>query len=185
MPEGVRVGFVGEDPAEASRLLSVRIGGVEIVNSYIPQGQAPDSEKFIYKLEWFARLRRYFDRHFFPEGSLVWVGDFNVAPEPIDVYDPEKLRGSVGFHPEEHGALAAVKSWGFVDVFRRHNPDEKAYTYWDYRMPNALKRGLGWRIDHIWATRPMADRATAAWIEPELRSLVRPSDHTVIVDEFE
>ena len=158
---------------------------MDIVNSYIPQGQAPDSEKFAYKLDWFARLCRYFERYYSPENALVWVGDFNVAPDPIDVYDPVKLQGSVGFHPEEHRALVRIKAWGFEDTYRRFHPLEKAYTFWDYRIPNAFKRGLGWRIDHIWATRSMTKRAVAAWIDSEPRSFERPSDHTFITAEFE
>jgi exodeoxyribonuclease-3 len=115
---------------------------------------------------------------------LVWVGDLNVAPEPADVYDPEKLRGSVGFHPEEHQALAQVMQWGFEDIYRRHNPHEKAYTFWDYRIPNAFKRGLGWRIDHVCATRCMAERSRRAWIDTDPRGRERPSDHTFVVAEF-
>ncbi len=183
-PETVRIGFAGEDPLEVSRLIAVRVDGVDIVNSYIPQGQAPDSEKFAYKLDWFARLRGYFEQFYSPEDALVWVGDFNVAPEPFDVYDPEKLQGSVGFHPEEHRALAQVKAWGFEDVYRYYYPREKAYTFWDYRVPNGFKRGLGWRIDHIWATRAMTGRAVSAWIDPEPRGFERPSDHTFIVADF-
>ncbi|MBW1690040.1 MAG: alpha/beta fold hydrolase [Deltaproteobacteria bacterium] len=116
--------------------------------------------------------------------SLVWAGDFNVAPEPIDVYDPEGLLGSIGYHPQEHKALAAVKSWGFVDVFRRHNPDKRDCSFWDYRIPQAFRRGLGWRVDHIWATECLADKSTGAWIDAGPRQLEKPSDHTFILAEF-
>jgi exodeoxyribonuclease III len=112
------------------------------------------------------------------------VGDFNVAPEPIDVYDPEKLNGSVGFHPKEHETLSNIKSWGFIDVYRKHNPDEKAFTFWDYRIRNAVKQSVGWRIDHIWATKSMAETSKRAWIDLAPRHLQKPSDHTVIVAEF-
>ena len=73
------------------------------------------------------------------------------------IYDPIALHGQVGFHPDEHRALWAVKTWGFIDVFRRHNALSGQYTFWDYRIRNAVKNGAGWRIDHIWATRPAAD----------------------------
>jgi len=115
---------------------------------------------------------------------VIWTGDFNVALDPIDVYDPQELLGSVGYHPEEHKALRQVMEWGFIDVYRMHKPDDKAFTFWDYRIPNAVKRGLGWRIDHIWATRSLAERSKAAWIDQQPRLWQRPSDHTFIVAEF-
>jgi exodeoxyribonuclease-3 len=151
----------------------------------VPQGYAPESDKFQYKLLWFERLRRFFDRYYSPESPLVWLGDFNVAPEPVDVYDPDRLLGRVGFHPDEHRALEAVKSWGFVDVFRRHDPGEKKYSFWDYRIPNAVDRGLGWRLDHIWASGSMAQVSTRAWIDMGPRMAPKPSDHTFVLAEFD
>lgn len=180
----VAVGFEDGGNDEQARLLVVEIDGLTVVNTYLPQGQDPNSEKFQYKLAWFDRLKAYFEKRCDPQGQVLWVGDFNVAPEPIDVYDPDKLAGSIGYHPAEHKALQAVMDWGFVDVYRQHNPDEQVYTFWDYRIPNAVKRGLGWRIDHICATRPLADRSTKAWIDVAPRLLTRPSDHTFIVAEF-
>lgn len=184
-PEDVRYGFGDDDAAEESRLITAVIQGVSIVNSYVPQGYAPDSDKFQYKIAWFERLRRFFDRFFERSSHLVWLGDFNVAPEPVDVYDPDRLRGRVCFHPEEHKALGAVKSWGFTDVFRKHDPREKKYSFWDYRVPNAVARGLGWRLDHIWASAAMAQVSTRAWIDVAPRLFPRPSDHTFVVAEFD
>jgi len=172
------------EPGEA-RLIAVMIKNIPVVNTYIPQGQAPDSEKFAYKLSWIRALKDYFNRHFSPEQPLLWVGDFNVAPEPIDVYDPKRLLGRVGFHPEEHLALQHVKDWGFRDVFRMHQPEGGQFTFWDYRVPKGLERNLGWRIDHIWATKPLADRSTKSWIDIEPRRREKPSDHTFILAEFE
>jgi exodeoxyribonuclease-3 len=182
-PEHISFGFHHKDSEEA-RLITAYIGDIPIVNTYVPQGTAPDSEQFHYKLQWFQDFRDYLSRHFEPTEPLLWTGDFNVAPEPIDVYDPEMLLGSIGYHPEEHEALAAVKSWGFVDVFRRHNPEQRAYTFWDYRIPRAFKRGLGWRVDHIWATQCLAEKSTGAWIDVGPRQLEKPSDHTFILAEF-
>jgi exodeoxyribonuclease-3 len=182
--EGPRFGL-DDGPADPSRLVLVRVRGVPIVNTYVPQGRATDDPMFEYKLAWFSRLRRYFERHFSPEEPLLWVGDFNVAPEPIDVHDPVRLAGEVGFHPDEHAALAAVKAWGFVDVFRKHEPGPRQYTFWDYRAKDGVARGKGWRVDHIWATAPLAERSTRAWIDREPRLAARPSDHTVLVAEFD
>jgi len=183
-PENISRGFGDVDTAEEPRLITATIHGIPIVNTYVPQGYAPDSEKFQYKLQWFGRLQDYFSKHFEPHTPLLWVGDFNVAPEPIDVFDPKKLAGSIGFHPNEHKALAAIKAWGFVDIFRLHESAGSMYTFWDYRIRNALQRGLGWRVDHIWATQPLADKSSRAWIDVKPRLSERPSDHTFVVAEF-
>jgi exodeoxyribonuclease-3 len=185
-PRQVDIGFSQPPGDEGTRLISADIAGIRIVNTYVPQGQDPASEKFQYKLGWFRRLRAWFEENFDPRGLLVWVGDINVAPTADDVYDPEGLAGSTGFHPEEHRALQNLMDWGVVDIYRRHHPDEKkAFTFWDYRIPNAAKRGLGWRIDHVFATAPMAERSTGIWIDKEARLRQRPSDHTFIVAEFD
>ena len=184
-PAKVSFGLGDGDVKEEPRIITAYIKNIPIVNTYVPQGTAPDSEKFLYKLDWFQRLRDYFSKTFQPSEPLLWVGDFNVAPDPIDVYDPEGLLGSIGFHPEEHKALSFVKEWGFVDVFRMHNPDGGAYTFWDYRIPYAVRRGLGWRVDHIWATQCLAEKAKRSWIDVAPRKLEKPSDHTFILAEFD
>ncbi|RYD03686.1 hypothetical protein N752_18225 [Desulforamulus aquiferis] len=157
------------EPDEA-RLIAAEIRGIPIVNTYIPQGQSPESDKFSYKIFWIKALKEYFDANFKPDEPLLWLGDFNVAPEPEDVHAPKRLLGRVGFHPTEHEALDYVKSWGFKDIFRLHHQSEGGhFTFWDYRVPKALDRNLGWRIDHIWATDPLAKRSTKAWIDIEPR----------------
>jgi len=183
--ELLRVGLDDDGPPDEARSILIRVLGIPLLNTYIPQGTAPDSERFQYKLEWFQRLRGFLARHFKPEEPLIWVGDFNVAPEARDVYDPEGLRGAIGFHPEEHRALEEVRQWGFVDVFRLHVAEGGHYTFWDYRVPNALARGMGWRVDHIWATEAAARRSQRAWVDLEPRRSERPSDRTPILAEFE
>ncbi|MCL6634182.1 MAG: exodeoxyribonuclease III [Peptococcaceae bacterium] len=183
--ENVRTG-IGDwaEPGEA-RLIEATIRGVPLVNTYVPQGRDPKSEMFAYKLKWIRAMRDYFGRRFSPGRPLLWAGDFNTAPEPIDVYDPKKLYGHIGYHPEEHKALQYVKEWGFVDVFRLHVQEGGHYTFWDYRVPNGLQRNMGWRVDHIWATQPLAERSRRAWIDVEPRRREKPSDHTFIVAEFD
>jgi exodeoxyribonuclease-3 len=172
------------DPDEA-RLARATMGNMTLVNTYVPQGRTTDSVQFQYKLEWLRRLRAFFDRHFTPQDMVLWVGDFNVAPHPIDVYDPHRLAKHVDFHPDARQALDEVKAWGFVDVFRHHHPEEPGqYTFWDYRVPGSLDRGMGWRVDHIWATRPLAEKSTSAWIDVDARRAERPSDHTLLTAQF-
>jgi exodeoxyribonuclease-3 len=181
-PQEVAFGLDGEDEA---RLIRAVIGGIPVVNTYVPQGRSPDSPHFQYKLEWLARLRALIERDYSPDEPLLWMGDFNVAPEPIDVHDPQRLKNHVDFHPQARAALEQVREWGFVDVFRRHHPDEPdQYSYWDYRARNPVERGIGWRVDHVWATEPLARKSTRAWIDVEARLAERPSDHTFLVAEF-
>lgn len=180
-----RFGLDDGGPADETRFLVAEVRGIPTVNTYVPQGRDPKDSMFVYKLAWFSRLRDYFERHFSPQEPLLWVGDLNVAPEPIDVHDPVRLLGHVGFHPQEHEAFAAVKAWGFVDIFRKHEPSAGQYTFWDYRVREGVTRRKGWRVDHILATPPLAEMSLKAWIDIEPRVAIRPSDHTVLVAEFD
>ena len=182
--ENVQYGF-DEEPKDEPRLIKAKINGINIVNTYVPQGYLPDSQKFDYKLKWFERLLDFFERHFEPTNPIIWVGDLNIAPEPIDVYDPVTLLGHVCFHPDVHKALKKVMGWGFVDVFRMHCKEAGQYTFWDYRMRDAFKSNRGWRLDHIMVTQPLAQKSTCCYIDKNPRLAGRPSDHTPIVAEFE
>lgn len=186
-PSDVKIGYGKESYDQEARVIRLNVRGVTVVNTYVPQGTHPTSPRFQYKLDWLMGLRDdYFGSAFTPEDPIVWVGDFNVAPEPIDVYDPEGMLGCVCYHPDEHRALGYTRKWGFVDVFRRHHADEPGlYSFWDYRVPNAFKRRMGWRIDHIWATAPMAEKSLDCWIDTEPRKGEKPSDHTFIAADFE
>jgi len=179
----VKFGFEDE-PKDEARLIKAEINGVSIVNTYIPQGYLPESQKFEYKLNWFSRLLAFFEKNFEPTDPVLWVGDLNVAPQPIDVYDPVNLSGHVCFHPEVHKALEKVLQWGFVDVFRMHCKEAGQYTFWDYRL-NSFQRNLGWRLDHIMATKPLAEKCTTCCIDKQPRLAERPSDHTPIIAEFD
>lgn len=179
--EDVDYGLDGQDEA---RLIRGRLGDLHVVNTYVPQGHEVGSDKWQYKLEWFGRLGELFRGRYKTTDLLLWMGDLNVAPEDRDVYDPERLAGEVCFHPDEQAALQKVKDWGFVDVFRRHCDEAKQFSFFDYRMPKAVERRLGWRLDHILATGPLTERSTAAYIDLDPRVLPKPSDHTPIVAEF-
>ncbi len=119
------------------------------------------SEAYDYKLEWLRRLRACLDRDHTPSEPVVVCGDFNVAPEARDVADPPVWEGSVLFHPEVREALQGVLSWGLTDVFRQHHDEPGLYSWWDYRML-AFPKNKGLRIDHIFASQPLASRCMAA-----------------------
>jgi exodeoxyribonuclease-3 len=182
--EDVQFGF-DDEPKDAPRLIKAKINRINIVNTYIPQGYMPESDKFEYKLQWFERLLDFFESHFKPTEPLLWVGDLNIAPEDKDVYDPESLYGHVCFHPEVHKALKKVMDWGFVDVFRMHCDLPGQYTFWDYRDRNTVKNNLGWRLDHIMATKSLAKKSLRCYIDKSPRLLQRPSDHTPVIAEFD
>lgn len=182
--EQVTFGFEGGPEGEGPRMITAITRGVTIVNTYIPQGRSVEDEQFAYKIGWFERLRERFEALCRPEALLLWCGDLNHAPEPIDVYDPKELLGHVCFHPDVDRAFRNCLSWGLVDVFRMHCPEPKQYSFYDYRLPNGVKRGLGWRIDHILATRPLAEKSVGSRIDLEPRLKPKPSDHTPVVAEF-
>ncbi len=173
-----------DEPKDEARLIKAEINGVIIVNTYIPQGYLPESQKFEYKLNWFSRLLAFFEKNFKPTDPVLWVGDLNIAPQPIDVYDPVNLLGHVCYHPKVHNALNKIVQWGFVDVFRMHCKEAGQYTFWDYRL-NSFSRNLGWRLDHIMATKPLAEKCTACYIDAQTRFAERPSDHTPIIAELD
>jgi len=182
--ESVLSGFDGKGDDEGSRLICCKIKNINIINVYIPQGSEVGTEKFTYKLTWLDRLHEYLATNFTPRSPLILTGDFNVAPERIDLYDPDNLYNSVGFHPEEHKRLEKLKSWGLIDIFRKHESRGEQYSFYDYRIKNSVKRKMGWRLDHIWATEFLADKSVTSYIDINQRLLEKPSDHTFVVAEF-
>ncbi len=180
----VETGLPGEPPDHA-RLIKAEILGINIVNTYVPQGYLADTEKFEYKLNWLRRLKKYFKNTCKPAKPVIWTGDLNIAPEPADVYDPELLGNHVCFHPLARNELKSICNWGFTDVFRMHCSEAGRYTFWDYRPPGAFKRNRGWRLDHIMATKPLAEKCTDCQIDTKPRTADRPSDHTPVLAEFD
>ncbi|MDZ4165339.1 MAG: exodeoxyribonuclease III [Smithellaceae bacterium] len=184
-PSEVAWGLDDGGPPDDSRLIRGVFAGVHVLNTYVPQGREPQSPQFAYKLEWLSRLKRFIAKNYTPGDPLVWCGDINIAPEPIDVHDPKRLLGHVCFNPEVWEALAEIKAWGLTDIFRLHHPNEPGqYTFFDYRVPKTLERGLGWRIDHLLATEAMANRSLNCAIDLAPRGAEKPSDHTVLFAEF-
>jgi exodeoxyribonuclease-3 len=185
-PEAVYYGFDDELPErDDARLMRVVVNGIPIVNTYVPNGFKLKAPQYKYKLHWYARLRTYFEKHLAPDKPAVWCGDMNVAPEPIDVHSPEKHLRHVCFHEDVRRAYARTVSWGFVDVFRRLYPDRRQFTFWDYLQPSSLEANKGWRLDHILATLPLAEKTREADVDLEPRRALRASDHTFVWAEFD
>jgi exodeoxyribonuclease III len=184
-PEAIRFGLDDDQPPDPTRLAYAKVGAVHIVNTYVPQGREIDHPMYRYKIEWLRRLKAYFGRHFTPRMRVLWTGDMNVAPEAIDIHNAEEQAEHVCFHVDVRRAFADTIAWGCVDVFRKHHPEPGQYTFFDYRTWNAVEKGMGWRVDHMLATRPLARTSRDAWIDLEPRRREKPSDHTFLVAEFD
>jgi exodeoxyribonuclease-3 len=187
-PESVEYGLKDAPDADEPRLAHAQFQGFSVVNTYIPQGYLLESPKYAYKLEWFKRLHRFFEKHFSPQDPVIWCGDMNVAPRDMDVHHPEKHLTHVCFHEDAKKAYADTLSWGFEDVFLKLYPGRQQFTFWDYRFrPNgksALEANLGWRIDHILATAPLAKSCVQVEVDIEPRKAAQASDHTFLWAEF-
>lgn len=156
---------------------------MRVVNLYIPNGHSVGSEKYEYKLGWLAALQSFLEAELKVHEKLVVLGDFNIAPDDRDVYDPKKWGDDILCSPAEREALTKLVSLGLSDVFRQFDQAEKTYSWWDYRAAG-FRRNAGLRIDLILATRALADNCTASYIDREPRTWERPSDHTPVLAEF-
>jgi exodeoxyribonuclease-3 len=177
----VAVGVAGAPgfPHVEARAVAATCGGVRVHSLYVPNGREPESDHYKYKLEWLAALRDVLEAG--PADALV-CGDINIAPTDADVFDPEAYIGQTHVTEPERAALQAIQALGFHDVVRDRWPNERIFSYWDYRA-GMFHRDLGMRIDLILASTPVAERVRAAWIDRHARKGTGPSDHApVIVD---
>lgn len=182
-PQEVERGLSDEVDDPQARLIAATVGGVRVLCAYVPNGGVVGSDKWDYKLGWLKRLRAHLERRHRPQEPLLLCGDMNVAPEVRDVHNPASWEPSVLFHPEARRALQEVADWGLTDVFRMHNPQPGLYSWWDYRQL-AFPRNDGLRIDHLFATAPLAARAMASRIDRDERKGKQPSDHAPVLLEL-
>lgn len=182
--EDVQKGFADDDDEQPKRLIAATINDVRIVNTYIPNGTELWTDKFTFKLDWLQRLRRMFDDTCDLNKHVLLCGDFNVAPDELDVWSVPAWQGKLHFSKPERAAIHHVKQWGFVDAFRQINGDLQEFSWWNYRE-GAWQRNQGLRIDHIWVSPPLAEKCIGCWIDKEPRGGERPSDHTPVVAEFD
>jgi exodeoxyribonuclease III len=173
------------DDDEQHRLIAGRVGAVDVVCLYAPNGQSPDSPAYAYKLTWYERLERWLKARRSPNDLVAVCGDFNVAPAEIDVWSVPLFAGQTLFTAKEQAALFKMRdALGLRDVFREKNPGPGLFSWWDYRM-NAFKKNQGLRIDHLWCTEPLAQRCVASEVDTAAREGKLPSDHAPVWARFE
>ena len=167
----------GLEADQDTRLVTATCGGVRVVSVYVPNGRALDDPHYEYKLSWLARLRDHLDVTADPDGLVAVCGDFNVAPEDRDVWDPNKFTGCTHVSAPERDAVKRLEDWGLQDAFRIRYPDtDRLYTYWDYRAGD-FHNHRGMRIDLILVSKPLAERVDYALVDRFARKGKLPSDH--------
>lgn len=170
-----------DDPQR--RVLAATIGDIRVLDIYVPNGESTTSEKYKYKLNWLKQLDVFLKDELKKYPKMVVLGDFNIAPEEKDVHDPAAWEDSVLFSKPERQAFQAMLKVGFSDCFRLITPEDKVFSWWDYRM-NAFKRGMGMRIDHILTSEPLSAACINCHIDKAPRAWERPSDHAPVLAEF-
>ena len=181
-PQDAVTDFPGFDDPQR-RILATTIESVRVVNLYVPNGSEVGSEKYEYKLGWLEALRGFLRDEMNAHDDVVVLGDFNIAPDDRDVYDPEKWGDAILCSPRERDALKALIELGLSDVYRQFDQPEQTFSWWDYRAAG-FRRNAGLRIDLILASEGLAGKCKASYIDREPRSWDRPSDHTPVIAEF-
>jgi exodeoxyribonuclease III len=178
----VRAGFDSDVDEQGCRLLAANCGGIRVHSLYVPNGRLVGSEYYSAKLSWLGELSAYLQRSCKPSDQVVMAGDFNVAPDDRDVWDPAEVSGATHVTEPERTALRKVEEWGLIDAFRLQYPQEGLYSWWDYRAGNFHKH-KGMRIDLVLLSHPLAERCRFALIDRNARKGRQPSDHApVFVD---
>jgi exodeoxyribonuclease-3 len=171
-----------DDPQR--RILAATVGDVRIINLYVVNGSEVGSEKFEYKLLWLDRVTAWLATQIEEFENVIVMGDFNIVPDDRDVHDPEGWREKILCSTPEREALGKILDLGFQDSFRLFEQQERTWSWWDYRM-NAFRRKMGLRIDLILASKAMANRCIASYVDIEPRRQDRPSDHAPAIAEFD
>jgi exodeoxyribonuclease-3 len=183
--EDARRGFSVGPNDDQARLVQGTVGGVRILGCYAPNGTELGSDRFAYKLTFYARLLRELSAGGRgPQTPTVLCGDLNVARTDDDTWSPGETAGKLHCHPVERDAFERLIGWGLIDTFRQVHPDQKDFTWWDYRL-DAFKKDQGLRIDYLLATAPVASRVKSVAHHRALRSAEKPSDHVPVCLELD
>ena len=165
---------------DMARVITATIQGVRVVGAYFPNGQVPDSDKFVYKMAWLAALQQWLKDELTRHDKLVLMGDFNITVDDRDVWDPVALAGTIHCTDEERAHFQGLIKLGMVDAFRLFEQPEKSYSWWDYRE-FAFRRNRGLRIDHVLVSNGLKPQVRACTIDKAPRKNERPSDHTPVI----
>ena len=176
--------FAEGDPDPDARIITALCGGVRVTSVYVPNGRSLEDDHYQYKLRWLAQLRQHVAATSTPDEAVIVTGDFNIAPEDIDVYDPAKFVGATHTSPAERALLAELCDWGMVDLFRQQHSDAKLYSWWDYRAGD-FHQGRGLRIDLVLGSRSVAERCSWSIIDRNARKGQMPSDHAPVIVELD
>ena len=168
---------------EQARVIAGTVQGVRVIGAYFPNGQAPGSDKFAYKMRWLEALAAWVKAEQAAHPALVLAGDFNIAPEDRDVYDPVAWAGQIHCTDEERAHFRALLATGLHDAFRLFEQPPKSWSWWDYRNL-AFRKNQGLRIDHILVSEALRARVAACTIDKAPRKNERPSDHAPVVVTF-
>jgi exodeoxyribonuclease-3 len=182
-PSDVQHG-IPDFPDDPKRVIAATVGDLRIVCLYAPNGQAPGSDKYEYKLRWYDALTGWLSKELERHPRLAVLGDLNVAPEDRDVHDPKRWAGQIHVSEPERAALRRViEEVGLADAFRLFPQPAGEFSWWDYRLA-AFQRNWGLRIDHVLVSQELARRCRACFIDKSPRRLERPSDHAPVVAEL-
>jgi exodeoxyribonuclease-3 len=176
-------GFGSAEDAHGCRIVAATCAGIRVHSVYVPNGRTVDHEQYGFKLDWLARLGTYIATNCDPDGDVAVCGDFNIAPDDRDVWDPAAFVGATHVSEPERHALGALVDWGLEDVYRRHHPDGGIFSWWDYRAGD-FHQGRGMRIDLVLLTRSLAERSTEVSIDRNARKGQKPSDHAPVMVEL-
>lgn len=166
------------------RILISTICGIRVVNLYVPNGSEPDSPKYQYKMDWLDKVIGFVKQDMQVHGDYVVLGDFNIAPQDIDVHDPVAWQNSVLVSPKERAHFQNLMEAGLQDAFRFKKPEEAAYSWWDYRA-GGFRRNNGLRIDHILLSSSLVEKLSDVVMDVEPRRHERPSDHIPVIASLE
>lgn len=175
----VQRGISGWDDEQA-RVIAGTVAGVRVIGAYFPNGQAPDSDKFAYKLRWLEALQRWVEDELRRHPALVLMGDFNIAPEDRDVYDPVAWAGQIHCTEVERHHFQRLLGLGLHDAFRLFEQAPRSWSWWDYRNL-AFRKNQGLRIDHVLISQDLLAMAQACTVDKNPRRNERPSDHAPVV----
>lgn len=169
---------------EQRRVISACVGDLRVVNAYVVNGQALESEKYAYKLRFLDAFRRQLQRELQTFPKLLVMGDFNIAPTPADTHDAATWEGQILCSAPERAALQGLLDLGLVDTYEQARTREGRFTWWDYRQA-AFRRDLGLRIDHLLVSAALQPRLARWWVDLTPRRLERPSDHAPVLIELD